>query len=75
MVRLFFYMEGIIEYINTEKGYGFIKIDGYEKNVFFHARDLFNTSFDDVKKGDAVSIKEVVESEKGNSAKGVKLID
>ena len=66
-------MEAIIEHINSEKGYGFLKVEGYEKNVFFHAKDLIKISFDQLQKGDAVSIGEIEDSPKGQCAKKVSL--
>ncbi len=68
-------MEGKIEHINGEKGYGFIKVDGYEKNVFFHVKELVGTSsMDMLQKGDEVTVDEVVDTPKGQSAKGVRVI-
>ncbi len=50
-----------------DKGYGFIKADGQEKDLFFHANELQNASFDDIKEGDAVEF-EVAEGDKGPQA-------
>ena len=56
-------MEGTIKTI-TEKGFGFIAIDGEDKDLFFHRNELQNVSFEELKVGDKVSF------EKGESPKG-----
>lgn len=66
-------IEGIIEHV-TDKGFGFIKCAEYSKNVFFHAKDLIGISFEDLHKGDAVTIEEVLQGEKGFSGKGIRLV-
>ncbi len=66
--------EGVVEHANQEKGYGFLKVDGYEKNVFFHVRDLIGTAFEDIQKGNVVSISSIEETEKGYAARGIRLI-
>ena len=51
----------------TDKGFGFIKIDGAPaggKDLFFHSNELKNISFDQLMEGDKVSF------EVGNSPKG-----
>ncbi len=58
----------------NEKGYGFIKVEGKDKNVFFHAKDLRHISFDQIRKGDLVAMESLVETEKGFNAKNVFLI-
>ncbi len=56
-----------------DKGYGFITIEGQEKDLFFHANELKNAEFNDLKEGDAVEF-EVVDGDKGPSAVNVSLI-
>jgi CspA family cold shock protein len=31
-------ISGTIKWYNTQKGYGFIKVDGRDKDIFFHAK-------------------------------------
>jgi len=50
-----------------DKGYGFIKIEGNEKDLFFHSNELVNVAFDDLQEGDNVEF-EVSEGEKGPQA-------
>jgi CspA family cold shock protein len=51
----------------TDKGFGFIKADGMEKDLFFHSNELVGVDFDSLQKGDKVSF-EVAESPKGLNA-------
>lgn len=58
--------EGIIARV-TDKGFGFIKIEGQEKDLFFHSNELVGVSFDELREGDKVTF-EVGESPKGPNA-------
>ena len=51
----------------TDKGFGFIKREGQEKDLFFHSNELVGVSFDSLQEGDTVSF-EVAESPKGPNA-------
>lgn len=51
----------------TDKGFGFIKIEGQEKDLFFHSNEVVGTTFDQLREGDKVSF-EVGESPKGPNA-------
>ena len=64
-------MNGTVK-TKTDKGYGFISRDGEEKDLFFHSSDLEGVTFDELQEGASVTF-EVVEGEKGPSAKNVKL--
>ena len=50
-----------------DKGYGFIKVEGQEKDLFFHSNELQNVAFDELQEGDNVEF-EVTEGEKGPQA-------
>lgn len=50
-----------------EKGFGFIAIEGQDKDLFFHMNELQNVHFDDLKEGDSLEF-EVVDGEKGQNA-------
>lgn len=58
--------EGTIARLN-EKGYGFISIEGQEKDVFFHSSDLVGVGFNELREGDKVTF-EIAQSEKGPNA-------
>ncbi|MDP3770350.1 MAG: cold shock domain-containing protein [bacterium] len=59
--------EGTIARLVTEKGFGFIKRDGQEKDLFFHSNELVDTTFDQLREGDKVTF-EVADSPKGPNA-------
>ncbi len=52
-------------------GFGFIKPDNGEKDVFFHAQALVDIAFDDLKEGDAVTF-DVEQGPKGPAATNVR---
>lgn len=56
-----------------DKGYGFIKAEGQEKDLFFHANELQELRFDELKEGDEVEF-EISEGQKGPSATNVKKV-
>ncbi|MFZ1987639.1 MAG: cold shock domain-containing protein [Minisyncoccia bacterium] len=51
----------------TDKGFGFIKREGMDKDLFFHSNELVNVKFDELQVGDKVSF-EVGEGPKGPNA-------
>jgi cold shock protein len=53
-----------------DEGYGFIKPETGDKDVFFHASALVEIAFDDLKEGDAVTF-DVEEGPKGPAATNV----
>ena len=55
----------------TDRGFGFIKPDQGDKDVFFHARSLVDIMYDDLREGEAVTF-DVEEGPKGPSAINVK---
>lgn len=58
----------------TDKGFGFITYEGSEKDLFFHANELKDVSYDDLKEGDPVTF-EVGEGPKGPNATNVSRAD
>jgi len=62
-------MEGIIKTL-TDKGFGFITVDGEEKDLFFHGNELKGVSYAELKVGDRVSF-EKADSPKGPNATNV----
>jgi CspA family cold shock protein len=62
-------MNGTIK-TKTDKGFGFIAREGETKDLFFHANDLKDVTFDEIQIGDAVTF-EIVNGDRGPSAKNV----
>ncbi len=57
----------------TDKGFGFIEAEGYEKDLFFHASGLSDgMQFNELREGDKVEF-EVEETQKGLNAVNVKM--
>ena len=61
-----FMQEGTIARL-TDRGFGFISIEGQEKDLFFHSKELVGVSFDDLREGDKVTF-ELADSPKGPNA-------
>jgi len=61
--------EGVIVRL-TDRGFGFIKREDEEKDLFFHSSELKNVQFRDLREGDKVTF-EVTEGPKGLSAVNV----
>lgn len=53
-----------------DRGYGFIEIEGEEKDLFFHSNDLQGVDFNSLKEGDKVTF-EIKEGPKGPAAVNV----
>ena len=62
-------MTGTIK-TKTDKGFGFITVEGQEKDLFFHSNDVADVTFDELNVGDAVTF-EIAQSDKGPNAKNV----
>jgi CspA family cold shock protein len=63
-------MEGTIKTLIADKGFGFITVDGEEKDLFFHKNELKGVNYEELKVGDRVSF-EKADSEKGPNATNV----
>ena len=50
-----------------DKGFGFIKAEGQEKDLFFHANELQNADFNSLQENDEVEF-EIEEGQKGPQA-------
>jgi len=62
-------MNGVIKK-KTDKGFGFITVQGQDKDLFFHSKSLVGVTFDELNEGDAVSF-ETEDSPKGLNAVNV----
>lgn len=59
----------------TDRGFGFISIEGQEKDLFFHSSALVGVTFDALSEGASVTF-DVEDGENGRqSAKNVKLAE
>ncbi|MDZ4840297.1 MAG: cold shock domain-containing protein [Bacteroidota bacterium] len=65
-------MQGIIIKI-TDKGFGFISIEGQPKDVFFGSKSLIDVTFAELREGDMVSF-ETEETPRGLNAINVRRI-
>ncbi len=61
---------GIVKKKVEGKGFGFIAVEGQEKDLFFHAKELMGVTFEELREGESVSF-EVTQSEKGPAATNV----
>lgn len=63
-------MTGVIKK-KTDKGFGFITVQGQDKDLFFHSKSLVDVTFDELREGDTVSF-DVEDSPKGKNAVNVR---
>ena len=59
---------------SLRNGFGFIKREGQEKDLFFHVNGLVGVEFDSLREGDKVQF-EVGEGPKGPNAVNVSLVN
>ncbi len=64
-------MTGTIKKLVSDKGFGFIAVEGMEKDLFFHSKALVDVQFTELNEGDTLSF-EVEDSPKGKNAVNVK---
>ena len=65
--------QGKIAKLVKDRGFGFITAEGMEKDLFFHAKELQDLTFEELNEGDAVEF-EIGESPKGPNAINVKRV-
>ena len=54
----------------TDKGFGFISVEGQEKGIFFHSNSLVGVQYSELHEGDSVTF-ETEDSPKGLNAVNV----
>lgn len=64
-------MTGVIKKL-TDKGFGFITVEGQDKELFFHSNALVGVLYNDLREGQAVTF-EQEQSPKGMNAVNVSL--
>jgi CspA family cold shock protein len=62
-------MNGVIKK-KTDKGFGFIAVQGQNKDIFFHSKGLNGVTFEELNEGDEVTF-DTEESPKGMNAVNV----
>ncbi|RPH87059.1 MAG: cold-shock protein [Desulfobacteraceae bacterium] len=65
--------EGHVKWFNESKGFGFIAVDGQEKDVFVHHSAITMQGFRTLAEGQRVSF-DIEEGKKGPAATNVKAI-
>lgn len=63
-------MNGTIKKLISDKGFGFIAVEGQEKDLFFHGKSLVDVQFSELHEGDAVTF-DSEDSPKGPNAVNV----
>lgn len=64
-------MNGVIKKL-TDKGFGFITVEGREKDLFFHSNSLEGVQFNELNEGDNVTFEIDESGPKGPAAVNVK---
>ena len=62
-------MQGKIKKL-TDRGFGFIAIEGEAKDLFFHSNELKNAKYEDLREGDMLEF-EIKTGDKGDAAVNV----
>ncbi len=65
-------MNGVIKK-KIDKGFGFITVEGQEKDLFFHGNSLVGVTFNELQEGDKVTF-DSEDSPKGMNAVNVKRV-
>ena len=64
---------GVVKFYNTEKGYGFLKREDGDGDVFVHVTAVLNSGFDTLEQGQRFSF-DVEPDKKGKGPKAVNLV-
>jgi cold shock protein len=65
--------EGRVKWFNENKGYGFIEVDGQDKDVFIHHSAISMQGFRTLQEGQRVSF-DIEQGKKGPAAVNVKAL-
>lgn len=64
---------GIVKWFNVAKGFGFLVLDGEQKDVFVHYSGIVSEGFKSLNEGQKVRF-EVLETERGLQAANVEVV-
>lgn len=63
-------MRGTVKWFNNQKGYGFISVEGNDKDIFVHYSGLVNEGYKSLEEGQKVEF-DIIEGGKGPQATNV----
>ncbi len=67
--------QGTVKWFNTRKGFGFINVDGENRDVFVHANEVVGAGLhNELRENQRVEF-EIAQGPKGPAAKNVKVIE
>lgn len=64
---------GVVKWFNATKGFGFVKVDGQDQDVFVHYSAIAGAGYRSLEEGDRVEFN-IVQAEKGPQAQNVRKI-
>jgi len=62
---------GKVKFFNADKGFGFIVVDGSDKEIFVHFSEIKADGYKTLKEGQAVTF-DIVQGERGEQASNVR---
>jgi len=65
--------KGEVVGLNEGRGFGFLKVEGRRKDLFFHAQQLIDADFKSLKKGDILTFEGIEPTHKGDQAFGLRV--
>ena len=68
-------VQGTVKWFNARKGYGFIKVDNSQDEVFVHANEVSGSKFRNELVQDQRVEFEIADGQKGPMAKNVRVIE
>ena len=67
-------MQGKVKWFKSDKGYGFITMEGQDKDIFVHFSSINAEGFKTLQEGQTVEF-DIVEGDRGPQATNVTVID
>ncbi|CRM27543.1 Cold shock-like protein CspD [Pseudomonas sp. 31 R 17] len=62
---------GKVNWFNNAKGFGFLRVEGYEEDIFVHYSQIEMEGYKTLKAGQLVQFEKIVEGRKGKQAERV----